>query len=129
MKLLVEPGMKKRTLDGFGDRLAQIRKARGLTQGQLGKAAGVSYRVIAYYEQEDAQPPGAILVDLARTLKVSTDELLGLKPAREKPSPRTARLLNRLSRVGQLPRADQQAVLKMVDALVKTRAGAGANGR
>lgn len=36
-----------------------------------------SNRVIAYYEQDDAQPPGPLLTALARVLKASTDELLG----------------------------------------------------
>lgn len=47
--------MKERTLDGFGDRLAALRQRRGLTQTALGAAGGVSKRVIAYYEADDAQ--------------------------------------------------------------------------
>lgn len=113
--------MKTKTLDGFGARLATIRQAKGLTQTELGKATGVSQRVIAYYETESTQPPGALLVDLARTLAVSADELLGLKPATEKTSPRTARLLKRLRRIEELPPADQRAVLKLVDAMLDTR--------
>ena len=68
--------------------------------------------MIAYYEVQSAQPPGALLVDLARALKVSTDELLGVKPVRETLSPKTARLLKRLRRIEELPPADQRAVLK-----------------
>ena len=41
---------------------------------------GASQRVIAYYEGEGGQPPGALLADLARTLKVTSDELPGPKP-------------------------------------------------
>ena len=111
--------MKERTLQGFGDRLVEIRKSQALTQAELGKRVGVSKRVIAYYEQEDAQPPGAMLVDLARALGVSTDQLLGLKPTREKKSPRTARLLKRLQKVEKLRPADQRVVLKLVDGLLE----------
>jgi transcriptional regulator with XRE-family HTH domain len=109
------------TLEGFGPRLAALRQSRGMTQVELGRAAGVSQRVIAYYEAESAQPPGSLLVDLARALKVSTDELLGVTPVRETLSPRTARLLKRLRRIEELPAADQRAVLKLVDALLETR--------
>ena len=77
--------------------------------------------MIAYYETESTQPPGALLVDLARALKVTSDELLGLKPLNEKTSPKTARLLKRLRRVEELPPADQRAVLKLVDAMLETR--------
>ncbi len=101
--------MKDRTLQGFGKRLAEIRQSRPMTQAELGAAVNVSKRVIAYYEQQDAQPPGAMLVDLARALHVSTDELLGLKPVKEKRSPKTARLLKRLQNV-EVPRTGQHSV-------------------
>lgn len=120
MKLLaLELGMKERTIEGFGERLSQIRRSRGMTQAELGKAAGVSNRVIAYYEQDGAQPPGAMLLDLARALRVSTDQLLGLKPAKDKTSPRTARLMKRLRKIEDLPPADQRTVLKILDSLLE----------
>lgn len=62
-----------------------------------------------------------MLVDLARALTVSTDELLGVTPVREKTPPKTARLLKRLRRIAELPPADQRAVLKLVDAMLDTR--------
>lgn len=66
-----------------------------------------------------------MLVDLAMTLKVTSDELLGIKPLKEKASPKKARLLKRLEKVDELPPADQRAVLKFVDALVTSRQGTG----
>jgi transcriptional regulator with XRE-family HTH domain len=110
--------VKERTLEGFGHRLRELRMGRGLTQIALGKAVGASNRVIAYYEDEDAQPPGPMLVDLARALRVSVDQLLGVKPVKDAPNPRTARLLNRLRRIEDLPPADQRAVLRYLDALL-----------
>lgn len=56
---------------------------------------GQSSSVIAYHETEGTQPAGALLVDLARALKVSSDELLGLKAVPETTSSKTARLLKR----------------------------------
>ena len=109
--------LKHRTIDGFGKRLARIRKSRGFTQIQLGEVVGVSNRVIAYYEAENAQPPGAMLIDLAGALKVSTDELLGLKAEKETVSPKEARLLNRLRKVSELSPTDQRAVLKYIQSL------------
>lgn len=113
--------MKERTVEGFGRRLAEIRKDRGITQAQLGKKVGVSNRVIAYYETESGQPPGALLVDLCKALKVSADELLGIKPAKEPKNPKLARLMNRLKKVADLPQADQRSILQHVDALVDAR--------
>ena len=113
--------MKQRTVNGFGKRLSEIRRGRGMTQTELGKAAGVTKRVIVYYEQDDAQPPGAMLIDLARALDITTDELLGMKPLEKKISPKSARLLKRIKKIETLPPADQRAVLKFLDALLESR--------
>jgi transcriptional regulator with XRE-family HTH domain len=113
--------VQTKTAEGFGVRLATLRGARGLSQEELAQAAGVSRRVIAYYEGESDQPPGALLVDLAKALKVSADELLGLKPATEKTPPKTARLRKRLQKLEELPAADQRTVLKLVEALHESR--------
>lgn len=111
--------MKERTLVGFGERLTHLRKARGLTQTELGNKVGVSQRVIAYYEQDGAQPPGPMLIDLADALRISVDELLGRTPPKSTPlDAKTARLLKRLQRIQELPPPDRQAVLKVLDALL-----------
>jgi hypothetical protein len=77
--------------------------------------------MIAYYERDGAQPPGAMLVDLARVLRCSTDALLGVTAVSDTLAPKTARLLKRLQRIEELPPADQRAVLKLVDAMLDTR--------
>lgn len=113
--------VKKRSVQGFGRRLAELRKGAGLTQEDLGKAVGVSNRVIAYYEGEGAQPPGAMLPGLAQALGVSVDALLGVKPAKragKAPPPRRGRkskLDEQLQAVRQLPRSDQAFVSKFLD--------------
>lgn len=61
---------------GFGPRLAALRKAAGFTQHQLADELGISRRRIAYYESESDHPPANLLADLARALNVSTDQLL-----------------------------------------------------
>ena len=48
---------------------------------------------------------------------MTSDESLGLKPATDKPTPKTARLLKRLRKIEEPPAADQRTVLKLVDAL------------
>jgi transcriptional regulator with XRE-family HTH domain len=111
--------MKGRILEGFGARLARLRKAAGLTQTQLGDKVGLSKRMVAYYESTEAQPPGPLLPDLARALGVSLDQLLGMKAVRDTVSPRTARLVNRLRRIEELPPKDQKQILDHLDALIE----------
>ena len=64
----------------FGERLQNIRKARGLTQVQLAEAAKTTQRAVSYYETEAGFPPAPAVISLAKALSVTTDELLGLKP-------------------------------------------------
>lgn len=63
----------------FGKRLALVRKAKGITQLELAKKIGATQRVIAYYEAESDHIPTNLLVPIAKALKVSLDELVGLK--------------------------------------------------
>jgi transcriptional regulator with XRE-family HTH domain len=57
--------------------LVAIRKARGLTQVQLAELAGTTQRAVSYYETEAGFPPAPAVIQLAKALQVSTDELLG----------------------------------------------------
>lgn len=60
----------------LGQRIAQLRKAKGLSQEALADLVGVSRQAVSKWELDEAQPDAAKLVLLARALKVSTDQLL-----------------------------------------------------
>jgi transcriptional regulator with XRE-family HTH domain len=89
----------------------------------IGEKVGLSQRMLAYNEAQGGQPPGPILPELARALGVTTGALLGLDEIAEEElsSPREARLMRRLSRAAELPPADQKAVLRFVEALLRDR--------
>lgn len=114
---------RKNKRSAFGRRLVELRKSKGITQESLAEKVGLSRRAVAYYETEGPRPPdGATLLKIAQILGVSVDQLLGAKAIRKKrPSPKEARLLNRLQKVQDLPVQDQRAVLKYIDALAKTK--------
>jgi transcriptional regulator with XRE-family HTH domain len=108
----------------FGRRLVEFRKARGLTQIQLAQAIGSSQRAISSYETVAEFPPAALIVQLARALHVSTDELFGLKPIRSAnghDDPHTRRLWKKFQQVATLPEKDRRAVIRLVNSLVQTR--------
>jgi transcriptional regulator with XRE-family HTH domain len=56
---------------------------REYVRQQLADEIGASRRQVAYYEGESEHPPASLLIDLARALNVSTDELLGLQAGRK----------------------------------------------
>jgi transcriptional regulator with XRE-family HTH domain len=97
-----------------------LRKARGLTQVDLAKALGTTQRVIFYYETGAPLPSAPFLVTLAHTLRVTTDELLGAKPAKLASASREkhGRLWKRFQRMESLPERDQRAVIRLFDSLV-----------
>jgi transcriptional regulator with XRE-family HTH domain len=112
---------RKKDDSSFGPRLTAIRKARGLTQIQLAEAAGTTQRSISYYENDDGVPPASAVIALSKALKVSADELLGLKPPRldrVNDDGETKRLWKRFQMVTALPEKDQRAVIRLINSLV-----------
>jgi transcriptional regulator with XRE-family HTH domain len=83
------------TIKGFGQRLAEMRRASGLTQVQLGEKVGVSNRVIHYYDGETNYPPAHLIEPLAKALNVSVEELLGVKAIKQQCDPQHATLWRR----------------------------------
>jgi len=60
----------------LGTRLKELRKQRKLTQGQLGKALGVSDVTVGYWERDLNVPGGKSLTKLAQYLSVTEGFLL-----------------------------------------------------
>lgn len=114
------PKLAKTGPENFGQRLAELRKAAGYTQQQLADEIGVSRRVIAYYETEADNPPATFLVDLAKALSLSADELLGLKAFRTKRGKAqvSSRLERRLRQIERLDPKPKQQVLAFIDTVL-----------
>ncbi|WP_026021279.1 helix-turn-helix domain-containing protein [Paenibacillus senegalensis] len=61
----------------YGSRIAQLRKARGLTQMQLSEALDISRASLALYEQNRREPDSSMLTKLSNYFNVSIDYLVG----------------------------------------------------
>ena len=62
----------------IGERLAELRQDRGLTQREVAAQLHGSITGISSYERDMREPALDTLVDLARFFNVTTDYLLGL---------------------------------------------------
>lgn len=63
----------------FGQRLRELRKAKGLSQKLLAERVGVNYTYLSKIENDIMPPPGEKnILALARELGADTDELFGL---------------------------------------------------
>jgi len=70
--------------DHLADNIRAIREARGLSQQQISKAAGIPRATWTHLESGGANPTLAVLVKVANALQIRLDELLAAprKPAR-----------------------------------------------
>jgi transcriptional regulator with XRE-family HTH domain len=118
---------KVQAASAFGERRAE----HGITQIQLAEMIGSSQRAISAYETVAEYPPTAVVVELAKVLKVSANELLGLKPVwldRSKEDPEARRLWKKFQQVMTLPEKDQRTVIRLVNSLVETKGRVAAGG-
>ena len=70
----------------FGERVASLRKARGLTQSQRAEQLKVSNKTISRWETGDGYPEITLLAPLAKSLGVTVDYLLAEDLAEEQTS-------------------------------------------
>ncbi len=103
----------------FGQRLAALRKAQGLTQVQLAELLDVSQQAITAYESGQRRVPISTLPLLASTLGVTVEELIGT-PAKRTASKRgpAPKLQQQLERLQTLPKAKQRMVSEVLDSVL-----------
>lgn len=115
------PEAERKTDVAIGKRLAQIRKERGFTQTELADKVGVLQTIISDYERARLRLHPTMLMKLAKVLQVSTDEILGLEQLPKKVDPLNRRFLRRLQALHKLPKRDQDALLRTIDAVLSAR--------
>src|ERR1700679_2322643 len=60
----------------LGQRLARLRRERGLTQQQVAERTGLIQRLVSNYEKDKLRLNADMIVRFAELLNVTTDELL-----------------------------------------------------
>jgi transcriptional regulator with XRE-family HTH domain len=96
-----------------------LRKKNGLTQTMLGEKVGVTQKTIAAYESGNVRIFDITLIDLARALSVSIDELLGVKTTKTVTKDMSLRLIKRMNAIDALPEITKKHVLKVLDEIIK----------
>lgn len=104
----------------IGSRIGRLRKDKGMTQTELAEALGVSQPVVSDYENDVIGLDGARIVQLAQFLGVSADEILGLEKVSKAASTGMGnrRLYRQLQSIDRLPKRDQDALLRTIDAFL-----------
>lgn len=99
----------------LGQRLARLRRARGMTQVELAQQVGLSQPNISEYERDTFRPNSDTLLAVAQALKVSADELLGHRVSSKQQPYVSRKLLRRMEQIEKLPATDQRTLLKTID--------------
>ena len=103
----------------FGQRLAELRKARNFTQQEFADEVGISRRMVAYYESQSQHPPTTHLPAMARVLKLTTDELLGTTAIKQRTKPTDTRMQRRLQQIEKLDTPERRQILQLIDTFIE----------
>jgi transcriptional regulator with XRE-family HTH domain len=106
-------GLEKRQ---FGERLAQLRLSKQLTQARLAEMAGLPPAAISHFETGFRLPAPQSLQKLADALGVTVDALLGRTAAIEPSGPKAEALFRHFS---SLSDQSQEQILEMAKLLQK----------
>jgi transcriptional regulator with XRE-family HTH domain len=103
----------------IGRRVRAARQVRGITQVELAKTLGTYQTVVSAIERGVRGLTIHQVARLASALGASLDELLGSSShAPSNGQLKDRRFLRRLQKIEQLPKRDQQALLRTIDAFL-----------
>lgn len=121
--------MTERGTAAIAQRIADLRKERGISQQQMAKKLGVTQPVISRYERGELRIHAELLVKIAKVLTTSIDQLLGLerpktngKPRNELDTPAKRRLWKKFQQIAKWPDKDQRAVIRLINSVSEARA-------
>lgn len=128
------PKRRSTTQEGaaaIAERLAALRRGRGITQVELAQKLGMPQGMVSKYENGEVLLHAELLAQFADALDVSADDLLGRQAKRRKtapvaPAPAVDRALaRRFALIQSLPRRDRDALARTIDAFLSARGGQG----
>jgi len=108
----------KKGMETIAQRVARIRKERGITQKELARLLNVAQSNISDFERGALRLHGELIIQLAKILGVSADELLGLEETKDAGTIKNRRLLRRVQQIDKLSKRDQEALLRTIDAFL-----------
>lgn len=106
----------------LGGRIAQQRKAQGITQVELAETLGVSQQAMNSFEKGRRRVPVSLLPVIAQTLQTTLDALVAhdSTPAIAAPKKRgpQKKIRQQLEQIDALPPAKQRAIAQVLDSML-----------
>lgn len=98
----------------IGERIADLRKAQNLSQGQLADALDVSRQAVSKWENDQASPDTLKLIKLAEVLDTEVEYLAtGRKPVYEK-APIVLNMVKKIDKVVEVEKNVEKPVVKRI---------------
>ncbi len=102
----------------IGARVRVLRQERGFTQAKVAALLGTTQTALSEVERGNRGLTVQQVVKLSRAFKASPNEILGETNGHAR-RPQSRKILRRLHSIEQLPPAQQDAVLKVIDDIIK----------
>lgn len=120
----VMPASDRAFYEQLGQRIAQHRKGRGVTQVELAKTLGIAQQTLAHYEGGTVRIGIATLTEVASALSVPIETLLAT-PATKVAGKRgpAPKIQQQLERVAALPKSEQRVIAKVLDSMLAQSSG------
>lgn len=99
----------------FGERIIKARKAKKMSQNQLGKIAGMSGDILGKYERGEMKPSIDTAQKIATSLEVSLDYLVGTGELEVMDK----NMLKRIEQINAMPQDLKQHVLHFIDMSIR----------
>lgn len=119
MTIQIHHWIQELDMSVFAERLRLLRQARNITQARLAELLEVSPRVYNRWEKGGNVPHFDTIVKIADILQVALDELAGRQEPSQDLKIRNHELRQLCQQCDTLPDGDQQALIVMMDSLVK----------
>lgn len=100
------------------ERVAPLRQERGITQVEKADRLGICQPVVSDYERGALRIHGEFVVRLAKILRVSADEILGLQKDAPAGGPRDSAIARRLRDIEKLSKRDRDGLAPTIDAFI-----------
>jgi transcriptional regulator with XRE-family HTH domain len=103
----------------FAEKLAKLRKNKGLTQQELAQRAGIGIAQMRRYEKGKSSPTLEVIKNIALTLAVSTDDLIfdegeGIIPSKIEDK----ELLEQFEQISTLTPQDKEALKTVIESMI-----------
>lgn len=104
----------------LGDRIAELRKLKGISQQDVADKIKISRAQMNRYENQAVQPPADVLNKLAKILDTTVDYLInGAIEAKAKAQLKDNKVLEQFKEVDSLPDTEKNLILKVISALIR----------